>query len=128
MNEKLSGYISQSKYEYGIVTNNAQISVFQTSKGLCLTHAVYITWARGGILFLIAIQGSRLTEKPSFCDVTFSNTGFWVSCGEGRENKNRALPLKFFHPEVTHITSTHSLLSKGTWLVCLPEREENGKS
>lgn len=71
-----------------------RILVFKTSEGLFLTHAVYLMWIRGGILFIIVIQGSRLTEKPPFYNVTFLHTGFWVSCGEGREYENRALILK----------------------------------
>ena len=70
-------------------------------------------WIRGGILFIIVIQIPRLTEKLPFYDATFSNTGCRVCCGEGRENvENRALTMKLFHPEVTHITYAHTSKSK----------------
>lgn len=44
-------------------------------------------WVDGGsgILLIKAIQGCRLTEKPTFYDITFSSTGFWVCHGKGRE-------------------------------------------
>lgn len=58
-----------------------------------------------GVLFIMVIQGSRLTEKSPFYDATFSNLGFWVVVVREENLEKRALTLRLFHPEGAHITS-----------------------